>query len=279
MPIVAGLSPFLTESDLYLQKTQRLIDKPPSKAAELGNLIEGPLVESLARRLDYELVPGSHQSEFRHDRFVCHPDGLIRPKGGSDVETVLVEAKFSHRYYDWGPSDSDEIPSYVMVQVQSALQTLRRTVYPDMAQAIVTALIVFPTHAEVRDYTIDYHPDLAEKVERMGLDWWERHVERGVEPEGAPPKLDLLGLVIRREDDSLADVPQHVVDEYLAMKEELSQAKKRANEAKASLLKSLGDHVYGVTEAGYDISFKEQTRREHVVRASTYRVLRVKAPK
>ncbi|GIV51138.1 MAG: hypothetical protein KatS3mg038_1659 [Candidatus Kapaibacterium sp.] len=48
---------------------------------------------------------------------------------------------------------------------------------------------------------------------------------------------------------------------------------------KAALLAALGDAEEGAAEGGIRVTYYSQTRKEYVVPASSYRVLRIKKPK
>ncbi|GIV50737.1 MAG: hypothetical protein KatS3mg038_1258 [Candidatus Kapaibacterium sp.] len=77
----------------------------------------------------------------------------------------------------------------------------------------------------------------------------------------------------------IVPVSQQLIDEYESAKAALAEAQERADRAKAALLAALGDAEEGVAEGGIRVTYYSQTRKEYVVPASTYRVLRIRTRK
>lgn len=72
---------------------------------------------------------------------------------------------------------------------------------------------------------------------------------------------------------------QEVADELEDLKEQTKAAKRRQTELENLIKAALGTGTRGVLPSGIEYSWKEQTTKEHVVKESSFRVLRRHAPK
>jgi len=120
----------------------------------------------------------------RNDKYphlFCSPDAGARLNG----KRIVIEAKSSRFGDDYGPDGTDEVPLYVMFQVQSQLMIL------ECEYAEVPVLI---GGFEYRCYRIAPNPEIQRAIEETSREFWENHIETKVPPplEGLASEKDFF---------------------------------------------------------------------------------------
>lgn len=279
VPAIYGRDDFRTPTDVWIEKTKKLEPAPLNPAIALGNLMEGTLTHSAIERHGLEFVRGSDTQEYRWMHMAMHPDGIAQDETG---KPILVESKTTSRYEGWGPPGTDEVPDYVLLQVQAAMHVasmVARFVDHDGEEAtidrcLVTAFIIFPTHAEIRDYWVQRDESVGRSIEKYVERWWKTHVEGGVQPD-APPSVYVAKRIERTENAPPAEIPQDLVRRYYSAKEAAKAANKRSKEAEAMLVLALGESRIGYTEDGTAVRLSTIERKGYTVKPSTYQRLNV----
>jgi len=104
-------------------------------------------------------------------------------------------------------------------------------------------------------------------------EFWEL-VIRDEPPEDSQPSIDIIKRTIR-EPNKIVNVPVELLWDYQDANELRKNAQKLEDICKRELLAALGDAEVGQTEAG-SVKYMEQTKKESITKASTFRVMRIK---
>jgi predicted phage-related endonuclease len=165
---VLGVSPYMTASDVWLDKVGLGVGRADSPAMTAGRQLERPILRMAGVAAT---IPFHHNGQtFAHPRWPEVPL-FATPDGFGPRRRVLAEVKLvGHRYADW----SDGPPEYVRAQVAVQLACI-----PGASRAVVAALI----GSDLRTYTVERDPAAEDKLVNDLVDWWYRYVV----PEVAPP--------------------------------------------------------------------------------------------
>lgn len=123
------------------------------------------------------------------------------------------------------------------------------------------------------------------RIVAAGSRFWLEHVEaaKAPAPDGSESAARALAaLYAHPTPGSIAHLDGALLEadaELAELKQTISALKKRSDELEAALKAAIGTAEMGVLPDGTAYSWKEQTRAEHIVKASTFRVLRRHAPK
>jgi putative phage-type endonuclease len=265
-PAILGLDRFRTPYDVWLEKTGRIpqTDLTGNKAAEAGIILEPSVLDfaekhigKIKRKIE---VPG----EGLGYPLVVHLDG-ITVDGGDPVE-AKTSGLFSPLAIEWGEDGTDEVPDYVAIQAQTQL-------IPTKSE--INHIPAFLGGKGFVMYWIEKADELQQIInDRLGI-FWNDHVLKDTPPLDSLPSLDLAGKIYR-EPGSLTEIDPVILDLYLETIAAEKATSKFRNAAKASLLAALGDTEAGTVDGVVRVTYFEQERKEHIVRASKFRMLRPK---
>lgn len=262
---ILGVSPYGTAWEVQQSKLGWLDDWKGSAATEAGARLESAILD----HAESELGP------LLRDELRIVPGLPIRARCDAVVaDTRLpVEAKTSGitgpLYGDWGDAGTDVVPMQYIVQCHVQMMAT------DAELCHLFALL--GGRGFVR-YDIVRSPVVSDLIADHVPKWWQRHiVDRepcDIEP---PPPLE----VVKR----LLKVPDKVIDvgdDALALCERWEQLKRRRKviekaieEQQSRIHLAIGDAEEALLPDGRRITHYEQTRREHICKESTFRVLRI----
>ena len=272
IPAVLGLSPWMTPGHVYAELMGVEFDDKDTVPKMRGRLLEDVVKKMLAdARPDIEIR--------KANEFICDP---VKKIGASpdcygrdkDGKRVLIEIKtVTKRGHDkyW----VDAPPVHYALQIAVAMML------DDADYGLIVALIFDEFHFEIRIYEVPRIVGAEKRIDETAAKFW-RDFDAGV-----PPKVDferdgqlialmypteIAGKVIDlRHDNRMPELLE--LDERLRaeMKELETAHKAVANEMKLKI----GDAESALV-AGWRVTLKSQTRKEHVVKESTFRVLRAK---
>jgi putative phage-type endonuclease len=282
-PAILGVSRYKSAYQLYLEKLGvQAASKGESEQIRWGNILEEPIAQRYAeetgRSVRNPRVPGlfflerSRTVEFMVasvDRYTLNPE---RPDDGEGV----LEIKNAHFFVGKQWLDDQEPPLEFMVQHQHQLAVTGKR-WGSIAAVIGGCRFVW---ADVpRD------DEFIEKLIAVEAEFWQRlKDQRPPEPDGSDQTGAAIATLFRNESNAGQIIG--LSPDYLDVHVELQTAKdqvdtweekKRAAENKIKL--ALGENTGGRLPNGVLYTWKTQTRKEHVVKASTFRVLRVTEPK
>lgn len=286
VPKIVGVDPYGSAYDVWLEKTGKLPDEQRSNdAADAGTRFEPAIVSWAEEKLgplerdveifDTDLGIGAHL-----DAQVLKDDRVVEAK---------TSGLFGPLKEEWGEDRSDDVPKRVIVQTQ--IQML-------VAKTDIAYVPAFLGGRGLSMFEIPFDKELAGILAERVMDFRENNVQADVPPDAEPSIENLY-----RRKRSLHKTTR--IDPSLILEWELAQArvageKKTADYWKAEILKAIKDGDSGEwgnpedwpeekfsamvqkcvevgTKAWWDrvFTFLEQTRKEYVVKATTFRVPRI----
>jgi putative phage-type endonuclease len=242
---IVGLNSWRTPLQTWLEKTGIYTpDDDPSEAMEWGNLLEPVVADEFSRRSGVPTV------EYRallahpeHDWMLANVDRLI-PK--DPVERVelggVYEGKTTSPWQrkEWA---DNKVPDHALLQTQHYLGVTH------LPYAYI-AVLIGGQRLEWR--RVERDDELIARLVELEHEFWQR-VEQMDPP--APTEADsaFLGEVWSPAPESTLVLTPDLLDALAAReaaKAAEKQAKALAAEAEARIKLALGDHEYGVTDAG-----------------------------
>lgn len=238
VPIIAGISPFKSVHQLWLEKTgQTEPEETESEYAHFGTLLEPVVRREFTERTGIR-VRQKHmllQSE-EYPFMLADLDGVINEDGN----TVIFEAKTASAYKQeiW----EEGVPAPYILQVQHYMAVT------GAPKAYIAALVGgsrFFYHEVKRD------DDMIAKITTMEKHFWETHVTGGVEPapDGSDATTDYFNRRFSRSSGETIVLPEEalaVCNEYERISEQLKELE-TAKKAAANQLKSyLGEAETGI---------------------------------
>ncbi len=209
---------------------------------------------------------------------LCVASGLDFPLAATLDGRVIatrkpVEAKttgiMGPVFGDWGDELTDAIPQLYLVQT---------TIQMICSEADLNHVFALIGGRGFVRYQVARDEDLCRELIERCSRWWDRHIEKGIEPTITEPiPLDVLKRIRRQpaktidlNGDSLA-----VVAEWESAKVAKSLAEKAAEAAQSNLLTLLGDAEGANLPDGRLVKYMQQTRKGYTVDETTFRVLRI----
>ncbi len=233
-------------------------------ATEAGTLLEPSVIQWAHQRLG-----GVVSGDWRvHENGInaCSLDAMTL--NGEPVEAKTSGIVGPGTPHQWGEEGTDQIPEYYLCQVHAQL------LITGARRAYVPALIGGRGFVM---FVVRSQPEINEKIRQVCEQFWNEHVLPRIAPDGVSPTLETLKY-LRRKPGKTAKIDPALIEEYTAAKAEEKAVDVRVKAAQAALLNALGDAEAGESPAG-SFTYFEQTNPEHMTKESTFRVLRMKAPK
>ena len=118
-PVIAGLSPWRTPVDLWLEKLGRGVPQEVSLPMRAGTALEGLIIDAFCEQTGMTVLD-------RQTRFV-DPAWPVRwaTVDGITTDGAMVEAEMTQDDEGWGEPGTDQIPAHYIAQVQHGAR-LRR---------------------------------------------------------------------------------------------------------------------------------------------------------
>lgn len=187
---------------------------------------------------------------------------LNDPRGPGDLE---IKTTAAHNEGDW----EDGAPRHVWVQKQHQL-AVTGAAWGSIAVLIGGQKLLW-CDVERDDRFID-------GMLEQEAEFWKRVVDLDPpQPDASDRTRELLAKLYPADSGAVIPMEGRFIDldlELLTLKEEIKQAEARKTAIENELKAALGDASTGVLPNGVKFTWKAQTRAEHVVAASTFRVLR-----
>ncbi len=264
---ILGLDPYKTAMDVWLEKTGRVDSFAGNEATERGNILEPAILAYAAKELVLTLIP---DQEFVSDCgcILAHTDGVTAD------QSQLVEAKSAVSDDEYGEPGTDAIPSRHFVQIHTQMLAIGDACRLGTLAVLLPGFRTF----DFRLYPIPRNDDLCKTIQAEIKGFWEGHVLADVPPPNVLGSLDVLKRV-RRNPTVTATIPDSLLEKYDAVSEALKKAEADKEESQREILQAMGEAEDAVSELGRAISYKEIHRKAYEVKASSYRVLRIKKGK
>jgi putative phage-type endonuclease len=267
---ILGINPFTTAYELYLDKQG---EAPPEdedflkEARYWGSVLEQPVCDRYAEETGFKIQKANQLIRSKEHPFMIA--NIDRKVVGEDRK-IGFEAKTAARPEGWGESGSDEIPPYIMCQVQHYLAV---TGYDTWDLAVLIG------NRDYRMYRINPIEKIISDLVEAEEEFWDR-VQAKVAPEpswqsAATTRLmknlypGTNGQVI--ELPKLAQKYQDVMDDAVTQK---NIYEKIVVGCKNRLAMLMGENSVGLLTDGSVIVRKEQSRKEFTTAANKFMVSR-----
>lgn len=168
---IAGLNPYRTALDVYLDKTSDDIRCETSPAMRWGTLLEDTIAK------EYAEVTG--QTIEIEPNTIYHPSmkflGANIDRWVGDKEYVLEckTAGFT-RGKEWGEEGTDQIPESYLVQV---------AYYAAICAVPKVDIAVLIGGQDFRIYTYERTKELEDKLIKIACNFWHNHIEKRIPPK------------------------------------------------------------------------------------------------
>jgi len=168
---IAGLNPYRTALDVYLDKTSDDIACETSPAIRWGTLLEDTIAK------EYAEVTG--QTIEIEPNTIYHPSmkflGANIDRWVGDKEYVLEckTAGFT-RGKEWGEEGTDQIPESYLVQV---------AYYAAICAVPKVDIAVLIGGQDFRIYTYERTKELEDKLIKIACNFWDNHIEKRIPPK------------------------------------------------------------------------------------------------
>lgn len=259
MAKLLGISKWGGPVDVFLEKTGQGEEKPSNLYMDMGNFLEAAVAQDLSNKTGLRLLKGSMVRHPEESFVAGNPDFLVvdDPTLGVEIKVVSERARWSD---DWGVEGSGAcrldyaiqcqwymgllgIPkwklyaAFVDWELMERLQGIGLSAW-QMLQAVTV---------EFRPYELAFDADLYANMRRVARDFWQGHVETGIQPTGFAMSQDAERLLLKRNAkmaaEELAAGPD---EEALAYDYTVAKlAKKKAEETEKQLKAKLTAIVIG----------------------------------
>lgn len=266
MAAILGLDRHRNAYDVWLDKTGRLEEQNGNQAMYAGTMFEDGILNHAETVLG-KLVRNQYRSAKSRDLPIgANIDALLVGSG------VPIEVKTAGLYGPlvdtWGEQGTDEVPDRVIIQCQ---------VHMICTAQELCHVATFLGGRGFQMFAVPRDNEIVSIIEDQATNFWTNNVLADVAPTNLLPHPAIVKRV-KREPATIVTIDQKLVDDWQAAKERAKAAKDAADMAQTAILAAMGDAEAGQTEAGM-FTFFEQTRAEHTVKASKFRVARFKVSK
>lgn len=285
VPAVAGADMFGSSARIYAQKRGLIPAQEQTEAMKKGLWGEAAAFEALswehpqleARRVKIVLLD-------EPARLGATPDGVaVDPDRGG---VVIIEAKVTSRSvakrYMSNPGDDPHDPFAPMeAPLGYQLQALTTAMLADATKAIIAMLITDEWKWSLRLFDVLRNSAAEQKIRELVARFWREHLDPGVPPPVDPERDgELVKLLWPADDGSTIDLSGDnelpiIVDRLEELKAAIKQSSDEKTAIETGLKARIGSHTCATIADGRYLSWKQQTRAEHIVPESTFRVLRV----
>jgi putative phage-type endonuclease len=266
MASILGLSPYSTAYDVWAMKTGRLPDTEETASMKAGTFFEDGVLAYAEEKLG-TLIRNQYRSV--KDRGIpigANVDAIV-VQTGEPVEAKTVGLLgFTNEL--WGDEGTDEVPDRVLIQA---------TVHMICTEQELCHVAAFIAGRGFVPFVVRRDEDVVNVVKDTAVQFWEKFVLTDTPPDYSLPSAKTVARM-RRTPASTVAIDSHLVKVWNLAKAVEKQAKEQTESAKIALLAALGDAEAGECEEGL-VTFFEQTRKEAIVKESTFRVLRFKKAK
>ena len=168
---IAGLNPYRTALDVYLDKTSDDIRCETSPAMRWGTLLEDTIAKEYAEVTGYdvEIEPNTiYHPEYEFlganiDRWADNKRRILECKTAS-----FLKAK------EWGDLGTDQIPESYLLQV---------AYYAAICDVPKVDIAVLIGGQNFRIYTYNRNKELEEKLIKIACNFWHNHIEKRIPPK------------------------------------------------------------------------------------------------
>lgn len=265
---VFGLHPYRTPLQLWADKTSIGHDTPDNAAMRRGRWLEDAVIAAFK---DHHpectdvVKPGIYVRAPVY-RLGCTPDAIC--DGGRTVIQCKTVAAGVFKSWDDGP------PAHYQLQALTEALLLKAD------HAILAVLVTSAYGAEYREYDIPRHPAAEAKILAGVPEFWKQISDGQTPKADYGPDTELLARIHAPNDAlppldlSTDNYAGAILEERERLMREKGEIEERLDAIKGELLEKLAGHTLA-TLPGWKITNRVQTRKETVLKATSFPVLRV----
>lgn len=261
-----GQNPWESYYSLWAKRCGLVPDlHPSSEQMEWGRALEEPIAQRYAKETGFCLQDLGRWTILRNPTIkglACTLDRII-VTGDENVGALEIKTRGAH-------ADPTDIPLMYEIQLQAQLAV---TGWKWGALAILTGGQQFTR----RDFNAHrgFQATLLDRV----TEFWRRVELRDPPPLDTSEATTQAVKALHPEDDGTSVELPASAEEWIQQWEKAKECRKSADEAvrqaETLLRGAIGSATFGVLPDGRQVSLKTQSRKEYVVPATTFRVLRV----
>lgn len=243
------------------------IAREESEQQEYGNRMEIVIIEVHGQTTGHHVVPWPQTNICVRDDLLmfCTPDAIAFDDDGPYL--VEIKTRNEHDMKNW----EERVPLSIEIQVQHQMTVTgihRACVRVIFGNRIRRTML----------FWIEYNPEFAEVLKAKVAEFFD-HVNNEVPPEVDSSPITTAAIVRLHPEDTgetvdLPDESDDWLEKQTKLKERIKAAEEELTLVENTMKATLGDATYGVTPTGCYVSWKTQERKEYVVKAAKYRVLR-----
>lgn len=168
---IAGLSPYRTALDVYLDKTSDDISEETNSAMHWGTLLEEVIAKEYAEVTGYdvEIEPNT----IYHPEYKFLAANIDRWVGNKEYVLECKTAGFT-KSKEWGDLGTDQIPESYLVQVAH---------YAAICDVPKVDIAVLIGGQDFRIYTYERNKQLEDKLIKIACNFWHNHIEKRIPPK------------------------------------------------------------------------------------------------
>lgn len=226
---VAGLNPYSSRYELYLDKTGQLPEKPKTSAMDWGHRLEPVIARWFTDETGLEVRDAGLLAHYDREWQLVTPDRLVVDGGILEMKSTNDrQAKL------W---DDDQVPDAAELQCQHCLAVTGRS------HAWVAVLV---NGRDPMLRRVERDEALIETLTEMEREFWETYVLPRNEPpiddsEATEVAISLRWPVDTADDAAVDETVTGLLDEWEQAKAEEKAAKERARHAQSRIAAKVGD--------------------------------------
>lgn len=239
--------------DVWLEKVYGLEPENPSKefdAKMWGHILEPSTLRAfeIARKVEVQTTDLVRFVE--GTRIRCTLDGWIKENGmivPVEGKTTGTKNSFGVDPAVWGESGTDHFPDKYIIQLHAQMMATGST------YGYLSAILVTPQGMEYRWYRCERVEVICDAI-LEAVEWFWKHVEDGIEPEGESPSKETYKRLIRQP-ESRVRIPVQCVEPVIRWKQMVAkerEAKAEKEAARDEVTALLGNAEGGMLELHAD---------------------------
>lgn len=261
---ILGVCKYSTPLDIFLLKTK---PQKEANAKSQRNMLRGTILEPLIAcymSIDKDINIVQKNVRKYHAKiplFTAEIDAIDDKDNQYEIKSAEI---FMQK--EWG-EDFETIPISYLVQCYWAMGINRKK---------TCTLAVLIGLNDVKYYTIDQNLRIYRMLQRKALEFWNNHVLKNIPPE--PKNIDDLNNLYEKQ-QGIKEVNVEVVNKIIELKQikhSLKEFMEKKEALEFEIKKEFEDKETLIFADKTLATYKEQIRKEHIVKQSTSKVLRIK---